>query len=105
VEEQWSPARESNPFGLSPDRDRTYGEDHSSLGFADLEARVHDFVVPVGRDFVGWRRVFLEAHEGKDLRAKLGLVEIDRLFAAAIEHQIGLHFHCRLLRTLICRMW
>src|SRR5262245_59722789 len=51
---------------------------------------MHDLVVAARRDHAGGRRLraFLIAHHHLDLGAERLLVELDRLFAAAVEEQI-----------------
>jgi len=40
-----------------------------------------------------WLGVLLEAHQGRDLAAQLVAVEVQGLFAAAVEREIGLDLH------------
>ena len=54
---------------------------------------MHHLVLAAWRDHAGGNRAFLVAHEHRHFRAKRLLVELDRLFAAAIEEQIGLYLH------------
>src|SRR4029077_15289402 len=59
------------------------------------EARVHHLVLGAGRHHAGsrWLGAVLVAHEHHDFRADRALIELDRLFAAAVEEQIRLDLH------------
>lgn len=58
----------------------------------DLEGAMHDLIVAAGR-VVLRLRILLEPHEHDHFGAEGFLIEIQRLFGAAVEHQIGIHVH------------
>jgi len=65
-------------------------------GIADAKARMHDLVLAARRQHA-WAvrlRAVAVAHQHLDLGVEHFAVELDGLFAAAFEKQVGLDVHC-----------
>src|SRR5437868_561405 len=88
---------ERKPEALEIRRSQTFAVGCEDGRVTDLKSDVHDLVlVGIRIRIVGtWWHV-LEAHQMHDLCVDRRAIEINRLFAAAVEEQIGLNRHCRL---------